>query len=149
MEYDFDLETTPLQIKTDSARESFGLLFGLLFFTAEGKESGSVFIGNPNYVIYPCSTKWTALPQNLIPAEQNKIWTITETATSVKIECNEVEVLTYTFTDSSMSEECATGWSRDTTKIKFKLSANTNKVPDTASDEFRPKPGTWCWELAN
>ena len=129
--YTHDLETTPLQIKTDSAAGSENQ-FTVFFYTAEEEDSGVVYVrldDPPQYDIGGCiQSSWTDFPVAL-PAEQTKIWTIVETATSVKVFCNEVDVVTYTFSDSSI-DECVPTWSKETAKIKF-------ATYDTASDQFR------------
>ena len=130
--YTHDLETTPLQIKTDSAAGSKEKVF-VRFYTADEKYSGGVYLyfyDPPQYWIGWCSSATTNF-RVALPAEQTKIWTITETATSVKISCNEVDVLTYTFSDSSRTDECVLNWNRDTVKMKFITSE------DTASNQFR------------
>jgi len=133
--YTHDLETTPLQIKTDSAVGSEEKVT-VWFYTADDGYplySGAIslkFTDPPKYYIGWCSEDWTTFPVDL-PAEQ--IWTITETATTVNIACNEVDLVTYTFSDSSRSA-CVPTWSRDIVNIWFRSG-------DTASDEFRAKPG--------
>ena len=129
--YTHDLKTTPLQIKTNSTAGS-GEVVWVKFFTVLGDKSGGVrlkFNDPLQYKISLCMSSNVDFPE-AVPAEQIKIWTITETATSVKISCNEVDVFTYTFSDS-FRDECVSKWSNDTVKIKF-----TSKY-DTASDQFR------------
>ena len=94
MEFFFhDLETTPLQIKTDSVVGS-GEEVALRFYTADGESAGSIILRFSD-------------PPPRLPSEQSKIWTFTETATEtatettmetateVRITCNEAEVVTY------------------------------------------------------
>ena len=139
--YTHDLETTPLQIKTDSAvgsEEQVGVAFSK---ADDDVYSGGIslkFTDPPEYFIKRCFEISASFSVDL-PAEQTKIWTITKTAITVKISCNEVEVLTYIFSDSSRSA-CVTYWSSDTVKILFGST-------DTASDEFRALPGTLCSTL--
>jgi len=136
--YSHDLETTPLQIKTDSA-DGNGEEISVWFYTADIEYNGVIwlkFSDPPVYHIGSCSVGYTNLFPVDLPAEQTKIWTITETATTLKIECNEKEVLTYTFSDSTRTTECVPQWSRDTAGLSF------HQNEDTASDMFRAKPGT-------
>jgi len=138
--YTHDLETTPLQIKTDSAVGSEEEI-SVRSYTADNEYSGAIwlkFTDPPEYFIKRCFEISASFSVDL-PAEQTKIWTITKTAITVKISCNEVEVLTYIFSDSSRSA-CVTYWSSDTVKILFGST-------DTASDEFRALPGTLCSTL--
>ena len=135
--YFYDLETTPLQIKTDTVAGT-GEKVKVVFYTAEKEDlSGSIrldIVDPPKYFIGSCSTEYTPFSEDL-PAEETKVWTITETLTTVTITCNEVELVTYTFSDSSKSSNCFEKWSRDTKMMQFVLNL------DTASDEFRAKPG--------
>jgi len=133
----YDLETTPLQIKTDTVAGTKEMV-RVIFYTAnERLVSGGIdffFDDPPTYFIRSCSSNWTPFSEDL-PAEETKVWTITETLTTVKIACNEVELVTYTFSDSN--SDCVTQWSKDTGTMQFVLSV------DTASDEFRAKPGIY------
>ena len=131
VKFDYDLEEHPLQIKTNSAVGSEDVV-ALYLYTAGGAYISNirlVFYTTPHYRIYRC-TDYTTFPVD-VPAEQDKIWTITKTATAIKIECNEVEVVNL-YSDSS-DDECAEIYSEDVERIKF---ANS----DTASDEYRQKP---------
>ena len=58
---------------------------------------------------------WTPFPVSL-PTEQDKIWTFTKTPTSLKIECNGVEVLDYVFSESDKSS-CVEMMSQDVETI--------------------------------
>ena len=130
----WDLEGTPLQIKTDSAMGSGDQI--ALFMS--DKDSG--YIGYLNVLFYSTvestmtyqfgyCADWTYLPVQP-PEEMDKIWTITKTETALIIICNEVEVLNYLFADSSDSR-CGTEWGRDVEKIMF------DKESDKASDFYR------------
>ena len=108
----------------------------LYFYTTSfDYHSGAFYVqytDPPQYYIEWCTGGWLNFPVDLIPADQTIIWTITKTATTVKIECNEVEVITYSFSDSADSA-CVTYWSRDTVFLYFNYGV---------SNEFRAKPGT-------
>ena len=92
------------------------------------------------YHISRCTDGWTSLPvqpneePTEVPTEEiDKIWTISKTATTLRIECNGVEVLNYLFSDSSYND-CVPRWGGDIVdKIKF-------KSDDTASASYRAKP---------
>ena len=124
----FDLESTSLQIKTNSADGSFDRVN---VFTKDGQKSkfGTIAIqfSSPiRYKVHPCSseesyTKYETLPHVLPtqpPDDVEKIWTFTKTSTALIISCNGVEVLNYVFSDSSFSD-CVPLWSRDTEYIYF------------------------------
>ena len=129
---EWDLESTPLEIKTDSVLGSTDkvavvLLSGnaytgviYLFFTSPQQYHLSwCTVGNYNLHVNP-------------PSDNEKIWRISLTRTAgvrLVIHCNEVEVL-----DKLLSSSCKSGWdtfwNRDVTKIKFESG-------DTASDYYR------------
>jgi len=93
------------------------------------------FDTDPNYVIGWCTDNGGRHPfPATLPTEQVKIWTFTKTDTSLKIECNGVDLATYKFSDSTRStclEQLGPGVER--TQIKF-------IEDDKASDAFREKP---------
>ena len=130
----FDLESTPLQIKTNSTVGS-GELIWLQQFTTNNVFIEAVWIkftSPVQYLINSCSSKWTELPVQP-PDEVDKIWTIRKNTTNLNIECNGVEVLNYQFSDSS-DPECVDKWGGDVVeKIKF-------YPDDTASDSYRGIP---------
>ena len=134
---EWDLESTPLEIKTDSVLGSTDkvavvLLSGnaytgviYLFFTSPQQYHLSwCTVGNYNLHVNP-------------PSDNEKIWRISLTRTAgvrLVIHCNEVEVL-----NTLLSQECrytfwSTVWNRDVKKISFRSS-------DTASDYYRTQPG--------
>eukprot|EP00116_Pleurobrachia_bachei_P010798 sb/3471060/ len=99
----FDLESTPLQIKTDSTTVSDEWI-QMITYTAAGSLVGLVwvrFTSPIQYSITYCTTGWTNLPVQP-PDEVDKIWTIRKTATTFIIECNAVEVLNHQFSDSAI-----------------------------------------------
>ena len=130
-----DLETTPLEIKTDSAVGS-GDRVDVLFYTSQGDYAGRVnlhFTSTLQYYINYCSTSWTNFPTNP-PADVNKVWRISVTRTSgirLQIHCNDVEVLNILISDTTCSSSSwSTYWNRDIEKIYFGNS-------DTASDYYK------------
>ena len=115
----WDLEATPLQIKTDSALGSNEWLM-VWIYDNESSYIGFVevfFSSTVQYWILHCTTK-TELPvQSSIKVDNS--WTITKTETAIIISCNGVEVLNYLFADSSESY-CVTKWGGDVVeKIQF------------------------------
>eukprot|EP00116_Pleurobrachia_bachei_P001031 sb/3461293/ len=132
----WDLETTPLQIKTDSALGSSEQIRVNLY----DKDSSVIafaavivkFTSPMWYWIGHCSTNWKDLPVQP-PVEVDNIWTITKTEIALIITCNGVEVLNYLFADSSLSN-CIPIWGGDVVEeIKFSSS-------DTASDFYKSAP---------
>ena len=63
------------------------------------------------------------------PSEEDKVWTITKTSTALKIDCNDVEVLSLVYSD--YSEECVIAWRNEVDQIMFYPGS------DTASDEYK------------
>ena len=125
-----DLEATPLQIKTDSTLGNGEKIYVKMF----GKDSSligglSVKFSDPmKYQIASCTSVGTKL--STVPAEVDKIWTITKTETALIITCNDVEVLNYLFADSSDSR-CVPTWGDDVVEeIMFRRD-------DSASDFYR------------
>ncbi|KAL5247451.1 hypothetical protein ACHWQZ_G019360, partial [Mnemiopsis leidyi] len=133
----YDLENSPLQIRTDSEVGSVEKV-RVYFYNAQGDIAGGVclhFSSPPQWRLFYC-TSWTNFPADL-PPETDKVWKITLTRTSdvprVVLHCNNVEVLNVTMSDSTCDSRSgwSTIWSRNVDKIMFGYS-------DTASDYFRP-----------
>ena len=126
------METTPLQIKTDSVTGS-GDLIDVDFADAGVYAAGGVLIHFNDQIEYElkhCTDTKNTLTN--VPTDKHKEWTIYRTQDSVKIECNGVEVL-----DNRMSA-CAHShyvYERDIAKVYF-------PDTDTASDFYRAK-GNW------
>ena len=68
-----------------------------------------------------------------MPAEQDKTWTISKTATAIRITCNDVLVVNVQYYD--YSDSCAATWSKDVEKIYYQSSYYGN-----AADWYREKP---------
>ena len=133
---DYDLEEHPLQIKTNSAAGTQEKVY-VQFYTAEEEYISDIrlyFAATPQYLIGFCSY-YSNFPVDL-PTALVKIWTITRTATTLVIACNDVEVVNYVYSDSSDSN-CVPYHNRDVDRIFF-------YEHDTASDEYRQEPtGAW------
>ncbi|KAL5263941.1 hypothetical protein ACHWQZ_G005133 [Mnemiopsis leidyi] len=136
-----DLETTPLEIKTNSTLESGDRVY-VLFFNSQGEYAGVVyiyFISTPKYWLYWCSS-YTNFPSNL-PAAVDKVWRISLNKTSgirLQIHCNDVEVANFLLSDDTCSNsDWREYWSRDVEKIAF-------SEYDTASVYYRLyQQGNW------
>eukprot|EP00116_Pleurobrachia_bachei_P008664 sb/3468926/ len=127
----WDLEGTPLQIKTNSTLGSDERIWVLMY----DKDSSSIggvavqFSSPIKYGINYCITNQPDLPVQP-PVEVEKIWTITKTKTALIVTCNNVEVVNYLFADSPL-DSCVTRWGGDLVNgIKF-----VNDF-DTASDFY-------------
>ena len=133
MNIPWDLETTPLQIKTDSVLGSDEEIYLVAYDKySSWISSVAVLFSSPmQYGISYCTIK-TYLPVQP-PVEVDKIWTFTKTEAALIITCNGVEVVNYLFADSPDSR-CVTRWGRDVEEIKF-YSA------DDASDFYRAGKG--------
>jgi hypothetical protein len=140
VEIDFDLETTPLEIKTDSAIGSRERLSVDLYTSQRDIATRTIdmhFSSPPKYYPHHCADSWINMPTNL-PTAIIKVWRVTITrtpGTRIVIHCNEVEVLNIMLSDSTCSNSDWRFWSRNVTKIWFHPSV------DTASDYYRPATG--------
>ena len=137
---EYDLEEHPLQIRTDSVAGD-NTLVDLTVYTSSATDKGEYFAyiyvkfsDVLTYRIQPCVTDLTSFPTTP-PSEQDKTWTITKSSTSIKIECNGMEVAKVVYSD--YPEDCATAWSNDVSKIMFYPDGYDS---DTASDEYRQLP---------
>jgi hypothetical protein len=133
---DYDLETTPLEIKTDSMIGSEDKMRIGLHNSHGNNPVGFYFkfTSPPQYLVWLCNSSYTNFPTNM-PAAIDKIWRLTLTRTSgnrLVIHCNEKEVLNILMSDSTCSERnWSAYWTRKVTKIEF-------DSKDTASDFYRP-----------
>jgi hypothetical protein len=100
----FDLDTNPLEIKTDSTIGSGDLVY-VQFRNSQGEEAGGLtikFTSPPTHFIDACR-KWTNFPTDL-PTARNKVWRITKSRISgirLIVHCNEREVLNVSLSDST------------------------------------------------
>ena len=139
----YDLETTPLYIKTDSAEGSNDKLELNLY--RSGEYAGAIFIyfSSPlKYILFYC-TSWNNFHTTL-PSTTDKVWKITVTKHSgirLVIHCNDVEVLNVLMNDSTCSDNrWTTYWTRDVEKIYFSA---TDNASDFYSSHLPITPGTY------
>ena len=141
----YDVESYPLEIKTDSVLGNKDYeQIKVWFYTAEETDVeeniGGFYVNfksTPQYWVYRCKG-YTNFPAALTIATE-KIWRITVTKSSgvrLKVFCNGEEVLDLllsesTCTYSPYSSTWNSYWTQDMAKIRFYHS-------DTASDFFRP-----------
>ena len=138
-----NLETTALQIKTDSIKGSQDVM-RLWFYSAEEKFAGRLFIYfyALKYRIDYCTPE-TAFPSSL-PSEDSKVWQISKlSGPRIIFHCNDVKVA-----DILMSEATCTGplnsywrerYSTEIGRIVFKK-GDDFESPDTASDFYQADP---------
>ena len=119
----YDLENTPLQIRTNSELGGNEVV-QVWFYTAAGADVGGViffFTSPPKYHLVHCSTSRTNFPVDL-PSGTTKVWTITLTRTSgirLRVQCNDVEVLNVVISDTICGHTVYTRWDRQVGKILF------------------------------
>ena len=133
---EIDLETIPLEIKTDRTIGS-GDKVDVYFYTSGRDYVGYVairFSSTPQYYIGYCTYSYTNFPVSL-PTEVEKVWRITLNRNSgirLLIHCNNVEVLNILMSSSTCSDSrWSTYWSRTVGKFSF------DPDYDTASDYYR------------
>ena len=138
VELEWDLESTPLEIRTNSVLGSNDMV-NVYFYSAKGEYAGAVslrFTYTLQYDLGWCRS-WTTLPVTP-PSATDKVWRISLTRTAgvrLVIHCNDVEVLNTLLSQATCSYSgWSTYWNRDVTKIMFLPS-------DKASDYYRPQPG--------
>ncbi|XP_063678964.1 uncharacterized protein LOC134814712 [Bolinopsis microptera] len=138
VQIEWDLESTPLEIKTNSGLRS-GEAVKVRFYSSIIDYAGLVqlyFDSTPQYNLGYCNTPYMNLHVNP-PSPTDKVWRITLTRTAgvrLVIHCNEVEVLNILISQATCSDSSwSTYWNRDVTKIKFFSS-------DSASDYYGPGP---------
>ncbi|XP_063692489.1 uncharacterized protein LOC134824512 [Bolinopsis microptera] len=138
---EFDLERTPLQIKTIQGEDVVSVWFydesettaGRIFLRDLTSSSGS--LSPPEYEIYDCMPTQNFPDHFVLPINSDNVWTITKKSPGprITVQCNEVTVV-----DVTLSEMCTTSywkpaWSKNVAKIEFRSN-------DKASKYYRPKP---------
>ena len=142
MSIEWDLETTPIAVRTNSVPGSDDVVN--VEFSARGEYAGGVrihFSSTPQYYLLYCTSFKTVLVN--LPSANDKVWRITLTRTAgvrLVIHCNLVEVVNIlnphsTFCDRASAWDSSTIWNRDVTTIRFNS--------DTASDYYGPQPGDY------
>ncbi|XP_063688243.1 uncharacterized protein LOC134821431 [Bolinopsis microptera] len=138
VEIEWDSESTPLEIKTNSVLGSNDQVY-VFFYSAEGQLSGGVVLRfgfTPQYWLPYCSSTFTNFPVKP-PSTADKVWRITLTRTAgvrLVIHCNEVGVFNKLISQSTCPiPYWSTYWTGYVTKIQFHSS-------DTASDYYGSQP---------
>ena len=143
--FDYNLEESPLQIKTDS-RVGTNDEVRVWLRSSQVEIVGGVeflFSSPPRYKLWDCRTNRKDLPSNL-PTDTNKVWTISLDRTEgvrLVVHCNDVEVVDFLMSDSTCNHgKWKTRWMKSVGKIEF-------THHDNASDYYRP--GKSCSILIN
>ena len=127
----YDIEKSPLQIKTNSQVGSDEKIYDVSFYNAAGNDAGGVFLNfssPPQYWLYGCSLYYTNFPTALPSETDNKVWTLTKTTGihRVVIHCNDKEVLNVVLSDTTCNEsDWRTMWMRDVEMINFPSCCDT------------------------
>ena len=127
----WDLETTPLQVKTDSTAGSNDRIFVAMFDKDRNwlANVGMKFSSPMQYWINYCYSLGNLPVQP--PVEVDKIWTITKTDTNIIITCNNVEVLNYLFVDTITFTNCVSRVGGDVVEeIQFRDEGSKDKAFD-------------------
>ena len=134
---DADLESSPLEIMTDSSLGS-GEKVEVHFYTSEEGYAGGVilhFTSTPRYQLWTCTNSRNNFLTEL-PTDTNKVWKISQTKTSdirLVIHCNEEEVVNVILSDTTCGDSrWSSLWKGDVEKISF-------HEDDTASDYYTGK----------
>ena len=131
---DYDFESYPIQLKTSSTTGSLKKLsFSML--TSDGQQIGSDFaiLFRSSLVWYwkHCCNAIFLQFDGTIPAEVEKIWQFTKTATALQVKCNGVIVLDLVFTERGSGTSCVDSTSgREATKLQI-------QTRDTATDQLQ------------
>ena len=129
---EWDLESTPLEVRTDSVLGSDDMMW-VEFHSAAG-HAGRVYLyfkSTLDFALDSCRPRRN-LPVTA-PSANDKVWRITLTKTAavrLVIHCNEVEVLNILLSDACSVSAWSTYWNNDVNKIFFYNA-------DTASDYYR------------
>ena len=147
---DYDLENSPLQIRTNSEVGSNEEV-KVHFYTSAGAgdPAGGIefsFKSSLQYSFVHCTNM---VPINFptdLPTEMDKVWTIFLTRNSGEIRvvviCNDKEVLNVVLSDTTCTfSSWNTYWSKDVEKIAFLYSHHS------ASDFYRPGKQLMCFTM--
>ena len=130
---DFQLQSTPLQIHTNSEIGSGDLIWAQFYDSDDTSRGLTVsFVSPPNYDMGYCKGD-TEIPLSKLGTNKNRIWTIEKENTKIKVACNGILIFEYD-PQLSSDQECREKWAQDTSSLKF---GSTSSETDTASDFYR------------
>ena len=140
---EFDIETTPLQLRTwaDNDGSQLWMKFSQLkdgeavFTLSFTFNQFSIWL-NPN-----CNKKYgeDGFTMTDVPTHFYRTWTIFKTATHLKIECNQVEVWSVEY--KSISDQCHSAFTRASSYLMF--NEHSSGSPPSPSIFFRPSGNSY------
>ena len=131
---DIPLETSPLQIKTDSLIGSDERIVIRLIFDDDTNSYSFfsiIFSSPPSYRFHKCMVEDSTVKYDWPPVN-NKVWTIKKTTSAITILCNGGVVLYFALSENNC-DSLQPIWKENVARIRF---ADT----DSASDYYRIEP---------
>ena len=138
----FDLESTPLQIRTDSTIGSDEIV--RVKSNRKDLAGPAIRIKFQDPLIYTigrCEGSVKNIPFSPPSVGTHRVWTFSKQNNRVRLLCNGVQIYEFNFSESSL-EECWSQWSADFVYIKFMHVDGDPNDSDTASDFYRPLPNS-------
>ena len=139
--FNHDLESVPLEVKTDSLLGSDKKIRTTFFM--ENIYAGGFVIklsSPPLYYLFWCidSPPYIKIPTDL-PTATQRVWRITVDKSSgvrLKIHCNEEEVINRLISDQTCDPKVSKKWSRDITKVEFESGDTASKFRRSYTGNF-------------
>ena len=138
----FDLESTPLQIQTNSTIGSDEIV--RVKFNRRDLAGPAIQIKFQDPLIYTigrCEGSVKNIPFSPPSVDTHRVWTFSKQNNRVRLLCNGVQIYDFNFSESSL-EECWSQWSADFVYIKFMHVDGEPNDSDTASDFYRELPNS-------
>ena len=129
---DFDIESSPLQIRTHSPIGSGEVLWVrfLVLTTGPGLRISDKDL--PEYEIGYCTGR---VKFTMPGVDKARVWTFTKTAETLQLLCDGETIFDFNYAESSSSDDqCRNRWSSNFAQITFQ---SKRLIKDTASDSFR------------
>ena len=142
---EFDLENSPLQIKTNTEVGTSGSL-KVNFFTLSYSYAGSGFglkLKPLQYSFIGCLDSYVEFSEDLLPSETEKVWTIFLSRVSgvrrIVIHCNEMEIINFVVSESTCAmADWESKWvTRDVKRIQLIGYSYSSSSTATEADYFR------------
>ena len=136
-EIDFDIDDTPLQLRTWADNDGSQLWLKFLANGSAKKFTMSFVFNKYSVWLHPnCHSGYEEKDSYMknVPSSHYKTWTIFKSATALKIECNSVEVWRVIF--SSISQACHDTFTMDSSKLVF--NEKDTGSPPSPTIFFRP-----------
>ena len=129
----FDINSTPLQVYTDSEVGSGEMIWVQFHASNKGAGMGIYFNAQPKSFVGYCEEQ--EIPLGKLGTIKNRVWTIEKENTRVKLRCNGEQIFDFDTEDST--KDCKSHWVLDFITLKFADETITQDMADTASDFFR------------